>query len=276
MPIAGDRAIHTVRERLPVPLLVDHVACVWTQTVSSRSTAFTHRKSPNGSVEIVCAAGSTPRIVGPQTGPIEEALVPGTTIVGVRLRPEAAAAVLGAPANVLLDHALDADELWGDRADALQERIALAPSPRQAAAHLERAVIDLLPDAPSPDPVVAEAVRRLMSGRRAAVGSMARALFISERQLRRRFEAATGLGPSTLHRILRFQRFVALASTRTHPSAQIAELAVAAGYADQAHLSREATRLEGRPPRSFLPELERRCGCGHDHSASYAPLLRRR
>jgi AraC-like DNA-binding protein len=276
MPIAEDTAIHTVRERLPVPLLADHVACVWTQTVSPRSTAFAHRKSPNGSVEIVCAVGSMPRIVGPHTGPIEEALDPGTTIVGVRLRPEAAAAVLGAPANVLLDHALDADQLWGDRADALQERVALATSPRQAAAHLERAVIDLLPAAPPPDPLVAEAVRRLMAGRRAAVGAMAPSLFISERQLRRRFEAATGLTPTTLHRILRFQRFLALASTRTQAGTKIAELAVEAGYADQAHLSREASRLEGRPPRSFLPELERRCACGHDHSASYAPLLRRR
>jgi AraC-like DNA-binding protein len=274
MPTAEDTAIHTVRERLPLPVLDDHVACVWIQTVAPHSTAFTHRTAPNGSVEIVCTAGSMPRVVGPQTGPIEQVLEPGTTIVGVRLRPEAASTVLGAPAHLLLDRVLDADELWGDRADALAERVALATSARQAAARLERTVIALLTDAPPPDPVVAEAVRRLMSGRRAHVGSMAPSLFISERQLRRRFEAASGLAPTTLHRILRFRRFVALASTRARPSTQVAQLALEAGYADQAHLSREATRLEGRPPRRFLPELEQRCSCGHDHSASYAPLLR--
>jgi transcriptional regulator GlxA family with amidase domain len=115
-----------------------------------------------------------------------------------------------------------------------------------------------------------------MSGRRAEVAALASSLCISERQLRRRFESATGLTPTTLQRILRFQRFLALAWIRAQPSTQVAQLAVEAGYADQAHLSREAARLEGRSPRNFLSESELRCGCGHDHSASYAPLLRHR
>jgi hypothetical protein len=79
-----------------------------------------------------------------------------------------------------------------------------------------------------------------------------------------------------LHRIFRFQRFLALAWSSEHPSSDITQLALRAGYADQAHLSRDAAALEGRPPSSFLPELERRCCCGHDHSASYGPLLRHR
>ena len=97
--------------------------------------------------------------------------------------------------------------------------------------------------------------------------SMASSLFISERQLRRRFEAATGLAPTTLHRILRFQRFLALAWTCERPSTQVTRLAVEAGFVDHAHLSREAARLEGRSPRAFLSESELRCGCGHDHGA---------
>ena len=220
--------------------------------------------------------GSMPRVLGPQTGPVEQALAPGTTIVGVRLRPEAASSVLGMPTPTLRDLALDADELWGDRAHALQELVGSASSDRQAASHLERAVAERLAGAPPPDPVVAQAVLPLMSGRRADVAALASSLCISERQLRRRFESATGLTPTTLHRILRFQRFLALAWIRAQPSMQVAQLAVEAGYADQAHLSREAARLEGRSPRNFLSESELRCGCGHDHSASYAPLLRHR
>jgi len=267
---------HSVRELRPAPALARHVTCVWEQTVPLHSAAFTHRKAPNGSVELVCAVGSMPRIVGPQTGPIEETLAPGTTIVGVRLRPEAAASVLGMPSSTLPDLALDADELWGDRGHALQELVGAAGSPREAAAQLERAVSERLAEATAPDPMVAEGVRRLMCGERAGVASMASSLFISERQLRRRFEAATGLTPTTLHRILRFQRFLALAWTSRRPSTQIGRLAVEAGYADHAHLIREAARLEGRAPRAFLSESEQRCGCGHDHAASYAPLLRHR
>jgi len=82
----------------------------------------------------------------------------------------------------------------------------------------------------------------------------------------RRARAAAGAGA----------RFLALAWSRERPSTQVARLAVEAGYADHAHLSREAARLEGRSPRTFLSESELRCGCGHDHSASYGPLLRHR
>jgi AraC-like DNA-binding protein len=266
--------IHDVHERRPPASLARHVVCTWIQAVSQRSRAFTHRKAPNGSVEIVCVPGSMPRVLGPQTGPVEHALAPGTTIVGVRLRPEAASAVLGMPTPPLRGLAVDADELWGDRAHALQELVGSATSDRHAASHLERAVAERL--AGAPDPVIARAVLPLMSGRRADVASLASSLCISERQLRRRFESATGLTPSTLHRILRFQRFLALAWLRARPSTQVGQLAVEAGYADQAHLSREAARLEGRSPRNFLSESELRCGCGHDHSASYAPLLRHR
>jgi AraC-like DNA-binding protein len=105
---------------------------------------------------------------------------------------------------------------------------------------------------------------------------MASSLFISERQLRRRFETATGLTPTTLHRILRCQRFLALAWTSERPSTQIGRLALEGRYHDQAHLNREAERVEGRSPRAFLSESEQRCGCWHDHSASYAPLLHHR
>jgi transcriptional regulator GlxA family with amidase domain len=150
----------------------------------------------------------------------------------------------------------------------------VAYSAQQAAGHVERAVAERL--AGAPDPVVSQVVDRLMSGRRADVAPTAAALGISERQFRRRFQTATGLAPTTLHRILRFQRFLALAGTRPLPSTQVAQLAVEAGFADQAHLSRAAARLEGRSPRTFLTESELRCGCGHDHSASYGPLLRRR
>jgi AraC-like DNA-binding protein len=267
---------HSVREQRPAPELAQHVTCVWAQTVASQSMAFTHRKAPTGSVEMVCAVGSMPRIIGPQTRPLEESLAPGTSIVGVRLRPEAASSVLGLPVSALADLVVDADELWGDRGEALQELVGGARSTQEAAAHLQRAVRQRLADAPAPDPVVAEGVRRLTGGRRADVASMASSLFISERQLRRRFEAATGFAPTTLHRILRFQRFLALAWTSERPSTQIGQLAVEAGYTDQAHLNRDAARFEGRSPRAFLSESEQRCGCGHDHAASYGPLLRHR
>jgi AraC-like DNA-binding protein len=113
------------------------------------------------------------------------------------------------------------------------------------------------------------------------VGSLTTSLFISERQLRRRCQAATGLAPKALHRVLRFQGFLALAQhAMAHGRAPtddgLAMLAAEAGYADQPHLNRECLRLTGASPRAFLGDAERTCACGHDHAASFTPLLRAR
>jgi AraC-like DNA-binding protein len=82
----------------------------------------------------------------------------------------------------------------------------------------------------------------------ARVDALGRELGLSERQLRRRFADAVGYGPKTLARVLRFQRFLALA----RPGDDLARLALSAGYADQAHLTRETRRLAGRTPRELL------------------------
>ncbi|MGK3203278.1 helix-turn-helix domain-containing protein [Amycolatopsis sp. MEPSY49] len=72
---------------------------------------------------------------------------------------------------------------------------------------------------------------------------------VSERRLRRRFVQAVGYGPATYLRVARFQRAVALA-TRV---SGLAALAVAAGYSDQAHLSRDCRALTGLTPRRYFP-----------------------
>lgn len=266
--------MQTVRERRPLPALARHVTCVWLHEVSPDSATFAHRTAPHGSAELVCALGSAPRIRGPQSGPVQEVRAPGTRVVGVRFHPGAAPCVLDMPSSELVDLDLGADELWGSWALALGEALAGAGSAQEAAAMLERSVAGRLADGPDLDSLVCEAVQRMVSGQASDLASLASSLFISERQLRRRFGTAVGLAPKALHRIVRFQRFIALAWTVERPSTQLARLAAEAGYADQAHLTREAGRLGGRSPRAFLLESEERCGCGHDHAASYGPLLR--
>jgi AraC-like DNA-binding protein len=78
----------------------------------------------------------------------------------------------------------------------------------------------------------------------ARVDALGAALGVSERQLRRRFADAVGYGPKTLARVLRFQRFLTLSRNGD----DLARLALDAGYADQAHLTRETRRLAGRTP----------------------------
>jgi AraC-like DNA-binding protein len=201
-------------------------------------------------------------------------LAPGATVVGLRFRPGVGPKILGIPTSDLVDFRVELDQLWGRSAAILGQRLAEAGSPDAAAALLEQEISARSAIAPGPDPLVTEAVRRLQPWRAEAIGDVTSDLFISQRQLRRRFVAALGFGPKALHRILRFQAFLALTDARNGRENGLAQLAADAGYADQAHLARECFRLAGLSPTAFLAELGRSCGSNHDHAASFFPLSR--
>jgi AraC-like DNA-binding protein len=268
---AGEHG-QTYVERAPARALAGVVASVWVQRVEPDAPAYTHRTVPNGSAELLVRVGGEPVVIGPRTTPAVDELEPGATVIGVRFRP----GVTVAPGPELVDVTVAAEDVWGRSAAELGERIAEAPKLFDALALLEADVARRLDAAPDPDPLVDEAVRRLMPWHAPDVGSLHDALHISERQLRRRCQAAIGLGPKALHRILRFQGFLALvqsAMAQGRPPGGLARLAADAGYADQSHLTRESVRLMGIGPAAFLEEAAQQCAPGHDHRASFAPLL---
>ncbi len=79
----------------------------------------------------------------------------------------------------------------------------------------------------------------LGSGR--SVAQVAWDLGYSERQLQRRSVTSFGYAPKTLQRVVRFQRALRLAREGVPP----AEVAVRAGFTDQAHLANDVKRLSG-------------------------------
>jgi AraC-like DNA-binding protein len=267
------------RERRPAPALADLVSSVWVQEVSPGAAAYLHRNVPNGCVELRCLLGTALQVVGPLTRPMTEALPAGSTVVGLRFRPGAAAGLLGIPAFEVADRVLDAGDLWGRAAVAIGDRLAGSPGPGEAAAALQETVAARLADADGPDRLVAEAVRRLMPGEVGGIGAARAALWISERHFRRRFLTAVGVPPKALQRMLRFQGVLARAQFALSRGGSLlgeglARLAADGGYADQAHLARECVRLTGVTPLAFLRETEQSCGyAGHDHRVSFAPLL---
>jgi AraC-like DNA-binding protein len=262
-------------ERPPLPELARVVRTVWIQRTGE--APYAQRHLPTGGVEIHVPIGGRPQLVGPLTGPEVEVIPAHTTIVGVRFQP-GTAPPLPAVLDDLVDQRLGLTELWASPVDRLVEAMARAATPEPALMVLQAHLLREFRSAARVDLLVGEAVQALMPWHPVNIDSLATHLALSASQLRRRCLHTVGLSPKVLQRTLRFQGFLALAQAGAMATGQrggdgVAGLAIDAGYADQAHLSRECLRLTGLTPRQLLGGNMDRCACGHDHSASYRPFL---
>jgi AraC-like DNA-binding protein len=227
------------RELAPPPALASHVACLWWRADAPA------RVLPDGCADIVWT-GAELIVAGPATRAVLPRVPASEPKVGVRFRVGAAGAALGLPAGELLDRSPTLGEVWTG-GDELTERVAEASGVRERLGLLVDAVAARVADVAAVDPLVRTAVLEL-SRPRTRVAALSERLAISERQLRRRFEGAVGYSPRTLARVLRLQRFLALADG----DEDLARVAAEAGYADQPHLTRDCAELAGLPAAALL------------------------
>ncbi|MFI8994463.1 helix-turn-helix domain-containing protein [Streptomyces sp. NPDC053542] len=225
-------------------------AAVWTKTPGMAPRPVL----PDGCTDLIWYDGRL-LVAGPDTrahlpGPPERA--PEAPVVGLRFAPGQGPAVFGVPAHELRDLRVPLAELWpGDRVRRLTDELAAAVAGRAPEAlqapgavpgrALEAAAAARLRTGAAPDPARGLIARAAARG--TPVRELADAVGVGERQLHRRCLAAFGYGPKTLGRVLRLVRALDLARSGM-PYAQVA---VVAGYADQAHLAREVKALAGAP-----------------------------
>jgi AraC-like DNA-binding protein len=178
--------------------------------------------------------------------------------VQVALRPSGARALLGLPAGELADTDVPADSVLGGVCAELRARLAEAAGWRERFALVDRWLLALMgADRPAEGPAeVAWAWRRLLrSGGTARVSELAAETGWSSRHLTSRFRAEIGLTPKAAARVARFHRARRLlVAHAAGDGLRLADLAVACGYFDQAHLAREFRALAGCPPSQWLAE----------------------
>ncbi|MEU0488057.1 helix-turn-helix transcriptional regulator [Nocardiopsis sp. NPDC006139] len=197
-----------------------------------------HRVLPDAAMDLMWHRGRLV-VAGPDTAAQVDGSAPGETTWGLRLAPGAAHALLGVPARELADRRVD-----------LADLVRLPPAPEAGPAETLERVFAALWRRADPDPAALRLAASLDRAARtlATAEAVAREHGMSERTLRRTCDRVFGYGPKTLMSIHRLQRALRLARSGT----PLGEAAATAGYADQAHFTRESGRLAGLPPGALL------------------------
>ena len=247
-PIASHLLRPGYREWLPPASLRHALACYWVAVVPADSEPRPANVLPDLCSDLIWQSGRGAFVAGPDTGPAPEMTPPGTVLVGARFRPGAGGPALGLPLASLRDQRIDIDAILPRLAGTLGPDL----PPAQAVDAVTQLAARMVTERP-PDRLVVHAGRLLAVGR-TSVADLPATVCVSDRQLRRRFDEAVGYGPKVTERVLRFRRVIK-DLTSSGETLDLARLAAEAGYADQAHLTRETTRLAGLPPRALARSL---------------------
>ncbi|HEV2503521.1 MAG TPA: AraC family transcriptional regulator [Mesorhizobium sp.] len=232
-------------ERPVAPLLRDWFSAVWAHQMPE-AEAPPVIVTPDGTIDLQWIDGHF-RIAGPDRDPQTETIPAGVTVIGFRFQPAAAASWLGLPATELLGERLAIETVLGRKGRQLGANIRHQDNLAELITSIEKSIADA-PRRQTADQTMRAAFHLIEAGppsNTPIIPWLGRALAMSERTLRRRFDESFGYGPKTLDRILRYQRFQRLSRSA---QASAAVLAVEVGYADQAHLVRESRRLTGSTP----------------------------
>ena len=249
--------------------LVGLVDRIW--HFDGRTTHRRERVFPNGLLEIIVHLGECYRLIdgkgpelcgvtgvtGMQLGPmLIEAPAARCRVIGIRLHPLGARAVLGLPLAEVAVLNVDLPDLLGPEANELADACASATTAeiaiRQAADWSARKIADSFART-RPEPVAAWAASEIVRHAGAvSIGALRERSGASKTRLTRTFREWVGVTPKVYSRIHRFSRTM---SRLTGWSGTLSELALESGYYDQPHMNAEFRALGGMAPREFVAAL---------------------
>jgi AraC-like DNA-binding protein len=232
----------------PSPKFAEHIECFWIH--SSREPVLNYRVLPDGCSDIIFEQPARDygglAIVGTMTRAQTFAIPARQSTFGARFRPGMAARLVRVPGSLAVDQSIPLADAWrAAEVRDLLDQLAESSSPRESIARFEAA----LADPASLDPFEKSIAHLVEVRGQISVDALAGAASLSPRQFRRICLERTGLTPKRLARVLRFRHAAACASL---PRRDWADVALACGYYDQAHLINEFRALSGVSPAQFL------------------------
>lgn len=255
------------REFQPHASLVSWVALIWTfELDDARCFGPRERILPDGIVELVfhwrepftmAFAGTTPAVqprsfaVAQTRRYIEIAPTGRSGFLSVRFRHGGACHFMRAPVSSFADGFAPTRDLWGVEAVALESALGEARSNDARVRLVERFLLAQLALHYKPE---VDRLAHLLWTRRCSqkVSDLCRDLGVGERRLERMISLAMGLSPKRALTLTRFLR--ACAMIRGVEGVQLADVAHACGYYDQAHFNGDFRSFAGMTPREFAAD----------------------
>lgn len=243
------------------PALAPWVERFWYS--EGRTGASRERVLPNGLIELAVCLGDAHRLVagsgietlrlsltGLQAGPVVIEHPPLHRVLGLRLHPAGAYALLSGPMSEVSGYVVDLRDLFGAAASELAERCHATTSIEDCFHRAAEWIRERIARARTFDPRVAWCVARIeRSGGQVAIAELRETTGLSKTRLVDIFREQVGVVPKVYARIVRFRR--ALALLDREPTS-LAETALEAGYYDQSHMTTEFRELGGITPREFI------------------------
>jgi AraC-like DNA-binding protein len=177
-------------------------------------------------------------------------------VAAIRLRPAAARTLFRLPMTEISGRFVDLESIFPN-VSTLRARLAEAPDDEHRIGALEQWLLDLACPPPRRD-VEAAVAAVLRSGGRTSIESLSLLAGTGVRQLERQFRDDVGLSPKVFSRIVRLQS----ALRRIRDGLPLSHVALACGYYDQAHMTRDFRQLAAMSP-----------GMWQSHSGDLAPLF---
>ena len=166
----------------------------------------------------------------------------------IRLKPEAAALLIGERTQDLVDAKIDLGNLFNaNELSLLEEMLMEASDSTTRFARIESFLLRNLRQC-RPDPAVCRAAQCLRRNPSIRVRLLAAQLDISERHLSRSFRAMFGASPKHFARIARIQKMLAM----RQGGSTWADIAYACGFADQAHMINDFGAIVGDAPQKIF------------------------
>lgn len=239
----------------PSPALARYVEALWYYD-GYRTAQHQERVLPTGKFQVVIDLAGAPGVV---TGLRSKYLVIDTSsiqsVMGIVFRSGGAGPFFDVPVSDFYNQVVPLDLVWGSTAGRLCERLHEAPTVKGKLCILEAMLLEALGQAKKKRLGLHASVQYALgkfgnTPNIQTVFEVTKEAGLSRRRFNDLFRDQVGITPKLYCRLRRF--FAVIRQVASGESVDWADVAVAGGYCDQAHLTHEFQEFSGLSPARYL------------------------